>query len=112
MVVRTGDMQPFSLMPREVPKLQSCPLHLYHTSPLVKAAGTPRVKAQKGDPGFSLYESRIPFSTLESKRLFKMNMGLKAILYKIFFKSLFFLSHIEQKHRAMYAGRTSRSYLV
>lgn len=37
MVVSTGDMQPFSLMPREVPNLQPCPLHLYHTSPLVKA---------------------------------------------------------------------------
>lgn len=99
-------------MPREVPTLQSCPLHLYHTCPLAKAAGTQRVIAQKGDPDLSLYTSRIPFSTLESERLFKMNMGLKAILYKLFFKSLFFLSHIEQKQRAMYAGRTSRGYLV
>lgn len=41
-----------------------------------------------------------------------MNMGLKAILYKPFFISLIFLSHLGPKHRTMYAGRTYRGYLV
>ena len=71
-----------------------------------------RVKVHKVVPGPSLYTGRMPFSTLEYKKPFKMNMELKAILYKLFFISLTFLSHLGQKHITMYAERTYRGYLV
>lgn len=82
-------------MTEELTNLQPCTLHLYYNSPhsLLRPAVRQRVEVQKVDPGPSLYTGRMTFSTLEYKRPFKKNIVLKAILYKLFFITLMFLSY-------------------
>lgn len=56
LLVATGDMQPFSLMPEEVPNLQPCTLHLYYNSPLAKACWYAKSEsAQSGSRPLSLH---------------------------------------------------------
>lgn len=99
-------MQPFSLMPEELSNLQPCTLHLYYTLSSCKGLlGCKQWKFRKWIQAPVFTQVECHFSTVEYKRPFRMNMQLKAILYKLFFISLTFLSHSGQKHRIIYAGR-------
>lgn len=78
-------------MAEELTNLQPCTLHLYCISlSLLRPAVKHRGEVPEADPGPCLYTDRMTFSTLGYKRPLKMNIGLKAVLYKLFFITLMF----------------------